>query len=66
MLGEIPPHERVVLVEDTPELILDAPNTLGLMAVRGTQGESEVSAEQLLQASLRMRPSRALPPSSES
>lgn len=60
LIREIPSEERLIAIEDTPELILDAPNTLGLMAVRGTQGESEVSAEQLLQASLRMRPSRIL------
>jgi type IV secretion system protein VirB11 len=33
-------------------------NALGLVAARGGQGEASVSAEDLLQASLRMRPDR--------
>ena len=58
MLGEIPGHERVVLVEDTAELHLPGANGVGLIAVKGELGEAKVSANDLLQAALRLRPDR--------
>lgn len=58
MLREIPAHERVVLVEDTAELKLPGENGVGLIAVKGELGEAKVSANDLLQAALRMRPDR--------
>ncbi|MBL8628304.1 MAG: Flp pilus assembly complex ATPase component TadA [Rhodospirillaceae bacterium] len=58
LLCEIDPAERIVLVEDTPEIILNAPNSLGLIAVKGEMGEARVTADDLLQASLRLRPDR--------
>jgi len=58
MLGEIPRHERVVLVEDTPELKLPGANGVGLVAVKGELGEAKVSANELLQSALRLRPDR--------
>jgi len=58
MLREIPMHERVVLVEDTPELRLPGANGVGLIAVKGELGEAKVSANDLLQAALRLRPDR--------
>ncbi|AKH43933.1 type IV secretion system protein VirB11 [Altererythrobacter atlanticus] len=58
MLGEIPDHERVVLVEDTPELRLPGANGVGLVAVKGELGEAKVTANELLQSALRLRPDR--------
>ena len=58
MLQEIPRHERVVLVEDTAELRLPGANGVGLIAVKGELGEAKVSANELLQAALRLRPDR--------
>ncbi len=58
MLGEIPRQERVVLVEDTPELKFPGENSVGLVAVKGELGEAKVTANELLQASLRLRPDR--------
>ncbi len=58
MLGEIPAEERVVLVEDTPELRLPGANGVGLVAVKGELGEAKVTANELLQAALRLRPDR--------
>lgn len=58
MLGEIPQAERVVLVEDTPELRLPGDNGVGLVAVKGELGEAKVTANELLQAALRLRPDR--------
>ena len=58
LLREIPPHERVVLVEDTAELRLPGANGVGLIAVKGELGEAKVGANELLQAALRLRPDR--------
>ena len=58
MLREIPAGERVVLVEDTAELKLPGANGVGLIAVKGELGEAKVSANDLLQAALRLRPDR--------
>lgn len=58
LLAEIPAEERLILIEDTPELRLTHPNAIGLLAARGGMGEAEVTAEDLLIASLRMRPDR--------
>ncbi|WP_284124964.1 P-type DNA transfer ATPase VirB11 [Parerythrobacter aestuarii] len=58
MLGEIPREQRVVLVEDTPELKLPGENGVGLVAVKGELGEAKVTANELLQAALRLRPDR--------
>jgi type IV secretion system protein VirB11 len=60
LLKQIAPHERIITIEDTPEVSLDRPNALGLVAVRGETGEANVTTEELLQAALRMRPDRLL------
>jgi len=60
LLREIPRHERLIAIEDTPELALLHPNAVGLLAARGDLGEANVSAEDLLVASLRMRPDRII------
>ena len=58
MLGEIPNEERVVLVEDTAELRLPGANGVGLIAVKGELGEARITANELLQSALRLRPDR--------
>lgn len=58
LLREIDRNERLILIEDTPELSLSHPNAIGLIARRGELGEANVSQEDLLIASLRMRPDR--------
>ena len=60
LLKETPARERLILIEDTPEIRLDHANAVGLIAVRGDLGEARVTAEDLLQASLRMRPDRII------
>lgn len=60
LLKEVPREERLILIEDAAEVQLDHPNALGLIAVRGDNGEAKVSADDLLQASLRMRPDRII------
>lgn len=60
LLGEIPFHERLILIEDAPELSPRNENSVGLLAPRGVMGEAAVTAEDLLIASLRMRPDRII------
>jgi type IV secretion system protein VirB11 len=60
LVREINTSERLMVIEDAPEIRLDHPNAVGLIAVRGDQGEAQVDADDLLRASLRMRPDRIL------
>src|SRR5438270_5561770 len=60
LVREIPNDERLIMIEDTPELVIDQDNSVGLVCVRGELGEARVSANDLLSASLRMRPDRII------
>jgi type IV secretion system protein VirB11 len=60
LIQEVPAEERLILIEDTPELQLRHNNSVGLIAARGRTGEAEVTAEDLLIAALRMRPDRII------
>ncbi len=60
LIREIPAAERLILIEDTPELFVAHDNVVGLLAARSALGEAEVSANDLLAASMRMRPDRII------
>lgn len=60
LLREIPAEERLVLIEDTPELDMTHANAVGLLAARSALGEAAVNAEHLLMAALRLRPNRII------
>lgn len=60
LLKEAPADERLVLIEDTPEIQLRHANAVGLVAVRGRLGEASVSAADLVEAALRLRPDRII------
>lgn len=60
LVKEIEPAERLIVIEDAAEIRLDRPNAVGLLAVRGDQGEARVDADDLLAAALRMRPDRIM------
>ena len=60
LLKIVPAHERVIVVEDTPEIAIRQANCLGLVAVKGQMGEAQVNVDDLLQASLRLRPDRLI------
>lgn len=60
LIREIPPEERLVLIEDTPENRLAHTNAVGLIAARSALGEAAVTANDLVSASLRMRPDRII------
>lgn len=58
LLREVPNEERVILIEDTPEIRISSPASLGLVAIKGEMGEAKVNTDDLLQAALRLRPDR--------
>ncbi len=60
LIREIPAGERLVLIEDTPEIRLKHENAVGLIAARSALGEANVTANDLVSASLRMRPDRII------
>ena len=60
LLHEIPVQERILTIEDTPELTLPHENHVRLVATRGNQNVARVDARHLVEASLRMRPDRLL------
>lgn len=60
LIREIPLEERLILIEDTPEIRLAHDNALGLIAARSSLGEAAVTANDLVSASLRMRPDRII------
>ncbi len=60
LIREIPPEERLILIEDTPELQVRHQNAVGLLAARSALGEAQVTANDLVGASLRMRPDRII------
>jgi type IV secretion system protein VirB11 len=60
LLKEVDATERLILIEDTPELKAPHQNAIGLIASRSALGEAVVKMEDLLNASLRMRPDRII------
>jgi type IV secretion system protein VirB11 len=60
LLREVPRDERLILVEDTPELVVEHENSIGLVSVRGEMGEARVTTNDLVSACLRLRPDRII------
>lgn len=60
LLKDVPPTDRLILIEDAPEIRIRQENAVGLIAVKGETGEARVTVEDLLQAALRMRPDRII------
>ena len=60
LLKEVPQGDRLIVIEDTPEVKLAHPNAVGLIAVNSELGEARVGIDELLRASLRMRPDRLM------
>ena len=60
LIREIPAQERLILIEDTPEIRIKHENAVGLVAARSALGEAAVTANDLVSASLRMRPDRII------
>lgn len=60
LLKEIDASERIITIEDTPEVRPAQENHLSLIASKGDQGTAKVSIQDCLEASLRFRPDRIL------
>ena len=60
LIREIPASERILTIEDTPELVIPQPNHVRLIYAKDGQGQAKLSARQLLESALRMRPDRIL------
>jgi type IV secretion system protein VirB11 len=60
LIRYIPESERIISIEDTPELVIPQPNHVRLFYSKGSQGLAKIGAKDLLESSLRMRPDRIL------
>jgi type IV secretion system protein VirB11 len=61
LIREIPPQERLITIEDARELVLDRhANHVRLFYSKDDQGLARVSARQLIECCLRMKPDRIL------
>lgn len=60
LLKEVDSAERLIVIEDTPELKFRHQNAVGMIASRSALGEAVINMEDLLNASLRMRPDRII------
>ena len=56
----IPQDERLLTIEDTRELVVPHRNAVHLLYAKDGQGLAQISAKQLLESALRMRPDRIL------
>ncbi|KQX67992.1 CpaF family protein [Paenibacillus sp. Root444D2] len=58
----IPPHERIITIEDSAELQIQTVPNLVRMETRNanTEGKGEITIRELIRSSLRMRPNRII------
>lgn len=59
-LKEIASHEHIITLEDVPELKPPHPLHTALFSSKGEQGVAKVTPQDLIQASLRLRPDRII------
>jgi len=60
LIAKIPSDERILTIEDTPELVVPHNNKVQLFYSKDNQGLAKTGAKELLESSLRMRPDRIL------
>lgn len=61
LLGEVDASQRVILIEDSPEIRADIPHVVRMQTRRSSaEGGGEVSIADLVRQSLRMRPDRII------
>ncbi|MGN6448457.1 MAG: P-type DNA transfer ATPase VirB11 [Brucella intermedia] len=60
LIQHIPRDERLISIEDTPELTIPQPNHVRLFYSKGGQGLAKLGAKELMESCLRMRPDRVL------
>lgn len=59
-LKEIPLDERIITLEDVPELVMPHPDKTNLVASKNQQGVANVDMEKLVQVCLRLNPDRII------
>lgn len=61
LINEIPKHERIIAIEDTPELSINLSNVVRLESgTRVLQSKSSLTTRDLVKNTLRMRPDRII------
>jgi len=60
LIATIPPHERLIAIEDAAELVIPHQNCVRLLYSKDGQGLAKVGPRELLESCLRMRPDRIL------
>ena len=60
LIALIPPHERVITIEDTAEIPLILPNQVKMMSKLKSSGSEAITARDLVSNALRMRPDRII------
>ncbi len=60
LIAHIPRDERILTIEDTPELVVPHANRVALYYSNGRQGRATIGPKDLLESALRMRPDRIL------
>jgi type IV secretion system protein VirB11 len=60
LIAEIPLDQRIITIEDTPELVVPHRNRVALRYSKDGQGAAKAGPKELLEACLRMRPDRIL------
>ncbi len=61
LINEIPKHERVIAIEDTPELTINMSNVVRLESgAKALQSKSTLTTRDLVKNTLRMRPDRII------
>lgn len=60
-LTSVPPHERLITIEDAREIQIPLQkNRLHLLGSKGGQGRAKVGSQELIEACLRLRPDRII------
>lgn len=60
LLQHLPREDRIVTIEDVPEIQLSQPNYLSLFATRHQPDQAKIDMQDLVEASLRLRPDRLI------
>ncbi|MDP1875181.1 P-type DNA transfer ATPase VirB11 [Phenylobacterium sp.] len=60
LIEQVPPHERLVTIEDTRELTPPHRNVVHLLYAKDGQSLAQIGPKDLLESALRMRPDRIL------
>jgi type IV secretion system protein VirB11 len=60
LIAKIPEYERILTIEDTPELVVPHSNKVQLFYSKDNQGLAKAGVKELLESGLRMRPDRIL------